>query len=108
MRVVNIKPRRGARILIGAIPIATLLIVYAIFSAARLEANPNDKVLPTFAAMAEDQPQVEGGNGEGLARAGTGLDQTAAMQGKGQRQGALWRDHAASSSKAWGWLSSSG
>jgi NitT/TauT family transport system permease protein len=54
MRVVNIKPRRGARILIGAVPIIIVLIVYAIFSAARLDANPNDKVLPTFAAMAQE------------------------------------------------------
>ncbi len=53
MRVVNIKPRRGTRILIGAIPIAVLLIVYAIFSAARFDANPNDKILPTFAAMGQ-------------------------------------------------------
>jgi NitT/TauT family transport system permease protein len=52
MRVVNIKPRRGARIMIGAVPIVVLVIIYAIFSAARAEANPNDKVLPTFAAMA--------------------------------------------------------
>jgi NitT/TauT family transport system permease protein len=52
MRLVNIKPRRGPRMLIGAVPIIALLIVYAIFSAARAEANPNDKVLPTFLAMA--------------------------------------------------------
>lgn len=58
MRVVNIKPRRGTRILIGAIPIVILLIVYAIASAARVEANPNDKVLPTFAAMAEAVAQL--------------------------------------------------
>ena len=54
MRVVNIKPHPGARVLIGAIPIAALLIAYAILSAARLDANPNDKVLPTFAAMAQE------------------------------------------------------
>ena len=58
MRVVNIKPRRGARILIGAVPIVALLIVYAILSAARLEANPNDKVLPTFAAMGQAVGQL--------------------------------------------------
>lgn len=53
MRLVNIKPRRGTRILIGAIPIILILIVYALVSTARADANPNDKVLPTFAAMAE-------------------------------------------------------
>jgi NitT/TauT family transport system permease protein len=51
MRLVNIKPRRGARILIGAAPIIALIILYAVLSAARAEANPGDKVLPTFAAM---------------------------------------------------------
>lgn len=53
MRLVNIKPQRGTRILIGAIPIVLILIVYAFVSTARADANPNDKVLPTFAAMAE-------------------------------------------------------
>jgi len=51
VRIVNIRPKRGVRILTGAIPIILLVIVYAVLSAARLEANPNDKVLPTFFAM---------------------------------------------------------
>ena len=53
MRLVNIRPARGPRILIGAVPIAIVLVIYAIFSAARADANPNDKVLPTFLAMAQ-------------------------------------------------------
>lgn len=53
MRVVNIKPRPGARFLIGAVPIVILLIVYAVLSAARLQENPNDRVLPTFTAMGQ-------------------------------------------------------
>jgi len=53
MRLVNIKPARGPRILIGMVPIAIALVIYAVFSAARAEANPNDKVLPTFLAMAD-------------------------------------------------------
>ena len=53
MRLVNIRPSRGPRILIGAVPIAIALVIYAVFSAARAEANPHDKVLPTFIAMAE-------------------------------------------------------
>ena len=52
MRLVNIKPASGPRILIGAIPIIIALVAYAVLSAARAEANPNDKVLPTFLAMA--------------------------------------------------------
>jgi len=53
MRLVNIRPSRGPRILIGAVPIAIALVIYAVFSAARAEANPHDKVLPTFIAMAQ-------------------------------------------------------
>ena len=53
MRLVNIKPARGPRVLIGMVPIAIALVIYAVFSAARAEANPNDKVLPTFLAMAQ-------------------------------------------------------
>ena len=52
MRLVNIKPSRGVRTLIGAVPIIVLLILYAVMSAARAEANIHDKVLPTFLAMA--------------------------------------------------------
>ncbi len=53
MRIVNIKPNRGLRIFMGALPIVALLAVYALVSAARLEANPADKVLPTFQLMAD-------------------------------------------------------
>jgi len=53
MRLVNIRPARGPRILIGAVPIVVALVLYAVLSAARAEANPNDKVLPTFLAMAQ-------------------------------------------------------
>ena len=56
MRVVNIKPRPGARFLIGLVPIVVILIVYAVLAAARLEANPNDRVLPTFTAMGQAAP----------------------------------------------------
>ena len=52
MRLVNIRPGGGARILIGAVPVVILLVIYAVLSAARAEANPHDKVLPTFVAMA--------------------------------------------------------
>src|SRR6185369_10797458 len=34
-------------------PIAIAIVIYMVFSAARSEANPNDKVLPTFLAMAQ-------------------------------------------------------
>ncbi|MBC2666866.1 ABC transporter permease [Novosphingobium flavum] len=53
MRLVNIKPARGPRFLIGAVPIIILLVLYAVLSAARAEANAHDKVLPTFLAMGQ-------------------------------------------------------
>ncbi|MNO94604.1 hypothetical protein D3C76_862250 [compost metagenome] len=42
-----------------------------------------------FATVTEDQAQVQRRNGEGLARAGAGLDQLAAMQGETQCQGTV-------------------
>lgn len=53
MRLVNIKPGRGSKVLIGALPIIAILILYAVLAGARADANPNDKILPTFAAMAQ-------------------------------------------------------
>ena len=53
MRLVNIRPDRGVRLLIGALPIVALLLVYAMLSSLRADANPDDKVLPTFAAMGQ-------------------------------------------------------
>jgi NitT/TauT family transport system permease protein len=52
-RLVDLRPRRGARLLLGALPIVALLLVYLVASQARHAANPADKLLPTFSAMAE-------------------------------------------------------
>ena len=52
-RLLNIRPGSGARILIGAAPLIALLIIYLFASTARHAENPNEKILPTFAAMAE-------------------------------------------------------
>ncbi len=51
-RLMNIRPRGGGRILLGLVPILALLLLYAVASQARHTLNPNDKILPTFAAMA--------------------------------------------------------
>lgn len=81
MRLVNIKPQRGARIIIGAIPILVILIVYGVVSAARADANPNDKVLPTFAAMAQ-----------AVARATTQIDpRTGEITAWSDTVASLWR-----------------
>lgn len=53
MRLINQTLGRGARILLGALPFAVLLSVYAVFSALRRAENPADKVLPSFSTMAE-------------------------------------------------------
>ena len=44
---------------------------------------------PRLPAVAENQPQIQGGNGEGLAGTGAGLDQTAATQRATQCQGGI-------------------
>jgi NitT/TauT family transport system permease protein len=51
MRWVNRNPRRGDRLLLGALPILILLIVYLVMAAQRHAANPMDKILPLPGAM---------------------------------------------------------
>jgi NitT/TauT family transport system permease protein len=53
MRWVNRRIRRGNGILLGALPIALLVLTYLMAAASRHEANPNDKILPLPGAMAE-------------------------------------------------------
>ncbi len=50
-RIVNIKPNRNTRILIGLLPIVLLIILYVILSAERHQLNSADKLLPSFAQM---------------------------------------------------------
>jgi NitT/TauT family transport system permease protein len=71
MRLVNIKPARGPRILIGAIPIILALIAYAILSAARAEANPNDKVLAMARAAVRLFTEIDPRTGQVTALADT-------------------------------------
>ena len=52
-RLVDLRPRRGIRLLLGALPILALVVVYLVASELRHADNPADKVLPTFSAMAE-------------------------------------------------------
>lgn len=53
MRWVNRRVGRGNGILLGAIPIVLLVLVYLGVAAGRHADNPNDKILPVPAAMAE-------------------------------------------------------
>lgn len=51
MRWINRKPGRGWGLTLAALPFALALAFYLMASAARLADNPDDKVLPSFAAM---------------------------------------------------------
>lgn len=51
-RLLNIRPNRGGRLLLGMIPLAGVALIYLAASTARHTANPNDKLLPSFDAMA--------------------------------------------------------
>ncbi|MCM2293642.1 ABC transporter permease subunit [Allorhizobium sp. BGMRC 0089] len=51
MRLINRKPGNGARLALGCLPFAALLIAYAAGSAMRLAENPNDKLLPGLTAL---------------------------------------------------------
>ena len=57
-RIVNIRPNRIARLLLGLAPIAILLIVYIGASNARLAVNENDKLLPSIAKMQSSMTQM--------------------------------------------------
>ena len=51
-RVMNIVPDRQSRFLLALIPFVLIALIYALASAERRAANPNDKLLPPFAEMA--------------------------------------------------------
>jgi len=53
MRAINVKPRRGLRILLGCLPFGLLLLAYVIGSDMRLSASAHDKLLPGLGTMAE-------------------------------------------------------
>jgi NitT/TauT family transport system permease protein len=49
----NIVPQRGGRILLAFIPFVLIAMLYVVGSAERRAANPNDKLLPPVAEMAD-------------------------------------------------------
>lgn len=53
MRLINRHPDRGSRLLLILLPFALVLLVYFSSSATRLAENPNDKLLPSAAQMAD-------------------------------------------------------
>jgi len=52
-RLINLSPAPATRLFIGLLPFVLLLLVYIVASDARLEANPNDKLLPAFSQMGD-------------------------------------------------------
>lgn len=52
MRAINIRPGRGAALLLGCLPFALLILAYLVGSAARLAENPSDKLLPSLVTLA--------------------------------------------------------
>ncbi len=53
MRAINIKPDRTARVALACLPFLLVLLAYVVGSNIRLAENPNDKLLPSFAAMGD-------------------------------------------------------
>jgi NitT/TauT family transport system permease protein len=53
MRAINFKPDMTWRIVLACLPFVLLLFAYLIGSDARLSANPNDKLLPSFKSIGE-------------------------------------------------------
>ncbi len=52
-RLVNLRPSRGAAVFLAALPFVLLVTAYLFGSDARLAANPDDKLLPSFATLAD-------------------------------------------------------
>jgi NitT/TauT family transport system permease protein len=53
MRLINLHPSRGVAVFLGVLPFVLLLIAYVIGSQIRLEANPDDKLLPAVKAIVD-------------------------------------------------------
>ena len=53
MRLVNLHPSRAVGLFLGILPFALLLCAYVIGSEIRLEANPDDKLLPALQTLAD-------------------------------------------------------
>ncbi len=53
MRLINLRPNRGGRVLLACLPFVLLVLAYLIGSAVRLADNPNDKLLPSLSTLAQ-------------------------------------------------------
>jgi NitT/TauT family transport system permease protein len=50
-RIINLRPGRGGALLLGLLPFIAVVLLYGLASDARLDANPNDKLLPSFQTL---------------------------------------------------------
>ena len=57
-RIINRRPDRMGKFLLGALPFVIVLALYLVGSAARLADNPNDKLLPSLATLADGVVRV--------------------------------------------------
>lgn len=57
-RIINRRPDRMGKFLLGALPFVIVLALYLLGSAARLADNPNDKLLPSLATLADGVVRV--------------------------------------------------
>ncbi|MGQ0566862.1 MAG: ABC transporter permease [Gemmobacter sp.] len=51
MRAINIRPGRGAQVMLACLPFGLLVLAYVVGSALRLAENPNDKLLPALTTL---------------------------------------------------------
>ncbi len=52
-RLINIQPSRGVAQILLIVPFALMLLAYSAASTARLEENPQDRLLPSFSSMGD-------------------------------------------------------
>lgn len=77
-RLINQAPNKSLKLFLGLLPFALLLCVYLVSSDARLELNPNDKLLPSFSQI------------------GDGLSRMALEPSKRSGEYVFWQDTASS------------
>lgn len=58
MRLINLRPDRGASLVLALLPFVLVLAAYVIGSAERLAENPADKLLPSLSTLAETTARV--------------------------------------------------
>lgn len=77
-KLINQTPAKSLKIFLGVLPFLLLLILYMVGSEARLEVNPNDKLLPSFTQI------------------GAGLERMALEPSKRTGEYLFWQDTASS------------